>query len=422
MRIQALLGLFVLLTACSDDASEVETEDGTSSATSVGTTAPTTTSTTTSTTAPPPATTGSTTAVEPTATAGESSTTTDEGDNSTGDVAVPGEPRLYVSGGNAVSVWSIDDAGALTELQRLDQGTTIGPLATRDTRTIYAARVQEQSVAALDLDPETGTLTEIAVTPVTHRPVYLTVDTTGQWLMSAEFGGDLVRIYPLQDDGSVGETPSEDRSVQSRPHAILQDPSGDYVFVPHRDSNLVEQYVFDATTGTLTPNDPPSVAAPDGAGPRHMVFAPDSSYAYVVNEFSSSVTAYAYDAATGLLTQGTTVSALPPDFAGENTGADIHITQDGAFVYASMRGLDALATFAAGADGSLGFLQSVETQTRPREFGFGPFGRFVYAAGQDTGMLASYTLEDDGALTPGPLYDVGENPLWVLGIELPAAR
>ncbi|MEM6294122.1 MAG: beta-propeller fold lactonase family protein [Myxococcota bacterium] len=416
MRFEALFGLCILVAACGDDATQAETETGTTSAASRSTGDPATTTTGSSTVASSSTSAATSTSADPTTT--DPTTETSEGDSSTGAPPVPGAPRLYVSGGNAVSVWSIEDSGALNELQRLDQATSIGPLAARDTRTIYAARVQEQSVVALDLDPVTGMLTQGAITPVAHRPVYLAVDTTGQWLLSTDFGGDLVRIYPLQEDGSVGETPSEDRAVQSRPHAILQDPGGGYVFVPHRDSNLVEQYIFDADAGTLTPNDPPSVAAPDGAGPRHMVFAPDSSYAYVVNEFSSSVTAYAYDAGTGLLTQGDTVSALPPDFAGENTGADIHITLDGGFVYASMRGLDALSAFSAGADGSLSFLQSVPTEARPREFGFGPFGRFIYAAGQDTGMLASYTLQADGSLAAGPTYDVGADPLWVLGVEL----
>lgn len=340
--------------------------------------------------------------------------------STTGDAPTLGDPRLYVTGGNAVSVWAIDDVGALTEVQSLDQGTGLGPLAQWNSEFMYAARVDEQAVAALAIDPISGALTELGVTGVAHRPVYLSVDPTGGWLLSADFGADLVQINPINADGTVDGTPSQSSTVQSRPHAILFDPGGEYVFVPHRDSNLVEQYVFDDVNGTLTPNDPPSVALPDGAGARHLAFAPDATRAYVVNEFSSSVTAFSYDATTGLLTQGVTVSALPPDFKGDNTGADIHVSNDGAYVYASMRGDDSIAVFAAGADGSLTYQTNVPTEARPREFGLDPFGNFLYAAGQDSGMLASYTIEGDGNLTPGPVYPVGAGPLWVLGVELPA--
>jgi len=327
-----------------------------------------------------------------------------------------------VAGGNAVSVWDANDAGALTEVQRVDQGTNVGPLADYAAQFLYAARTGEQSVAAFSIDPVTGALTEVGVTPVGHTPVYLSVDATGSWLLSADFGADLVEIRPLEADGTVGDTPSQSMTVQSRPHAIEFDPAGTNVFVPHRDSNLIEQYTFDDTTGTLAANDPPSVAAPDGAGPRHIAFAPDASYAYVVNEFASSVTAYAYDAAAGVLTQGDTVSALPPGFKGDNTGADIHVSVDGAYVYASMRGDDSLAVFAAGGDGSLTYQTNIPTEPRPRDFGLDPFGNFLYAAGQDSGLLAGYTIEADGNLTAGATYDVGANAQWVLGVELPAAR
>ncbi|MCR9160659.1 MAG: lactonase family protein [Nannocystaceae bacterium] len=345
---------------------------------------------------------------------------TGDSTGSTGGVPVQGEPRLYVTGGNAVSVWEIDDAGALTQVQTLDQGTGLGPLAQWNSQFMYAARVDEQAVAALAIDPVSGALTELGVTGVAHRPVYMSVDPTGGWLLSADFGQDLVQVNPINADGTVDGTPSQSSTVQSRPHAILFDPSGQYVFVPHRDANLVEQYVFDDIGGTLTPNDPPSVSLPKGAGARHMAFAPDATRAYVVNEFDSSVTAFSYDATTGLLTEGVTVSALPPGFEGENTGADIHVSSDGAYVYASMRGDDSIAVFAAGADGGLTYQANVPTEPRPREFGLGPFGNFLYAAGQDSGMLAGYTIEADGNLTPGAVYPVGDGPLWVLGVELPA--
>ncbi len=346
-------------------------------------------------------------------------TTGSAGEGSTGDAPAPGEPVLYVAGGNAVTVWSLDEVGALSPVQQLDQGDTVGPLAAAGATHLYAARVGAQQVSAMTIDPATGALAEVAVTDVGHVPVYLSVDSGGRWLLSADFGGDLVQVRPLEADGSVGTEPSQTLDVQSRPHAILFDPGGEYVFVPHRDSNLIEQYLFDDTMGMLTPNDPPSVAAPEGAGPRHLTFAPDSSVAYVVNEFASSVTVYAYEAGTGLLTQGSTVSALPERFVGNNTGADIHVTPDGGTVYASMRGHDSLAILDVVGDGTLAYLGFVETPARPRAFGLGPFGEHVYAAGQDDGMLRGYTIDADGTLSPGALYDAGANAQWVLGLELP---
>lgn len=416
----------VLVLGCSDDGVPADTDSAQSA--SGATATPTSDSS-------PGASTGTNDPTDPTDGSGPSATSsaTDPtvggstgsdtaGGSSTGVDETPGEARIYVAGGDAVSVWSVDGSGALTEVQQAEQGSNVGPLADYDAQFLYAARTGEQSVAALSIDPVSGALTELGVTPVGHTPVYLSVDSTGSWLLSADFGADLVEIRPLEADGTVGDTPSQSMTVQSRPHGVVFDPAGTHVFVPHRDSHLIEQYTFDNTTGTLTATDPPSVAAPDGAGPRHITFAPDASYAYVVNEFTSSVTVYAYDAAGGLLTQGDTISALPPDFNGDNAGADIHTSVDGAYVYASMRGHDSLAVFAVGADGSLTYQANVPTEPRPRDFGLDPFGNFLYAAGQDSGLLAGYTIEADGSLTAQATYDVGANAQWVLGVELPSAR
>lgn len=419
MRLPYVLPIAALLLACSDDGLPAATDgvlDGG---------APATASQSDSASGPPLGTTsddgvtpsGTATAGTANPSSGGETSENDSGIGTTGP-APSTLARLYVSGGNAVSVWDLDQGdGSLTELQRLDQGSQVGSLANLGTTYMYAARGLQQQIATLAIDPLDGTLTELATTPVGHIPVYLSVDTTQRWLLTADFDNNLVQVYPLGEDGIVGPTPSENRTVQARPHAILQDPSGAYVFVPHRDANLIEQYIFDANSGTLIANNPPSVAAPMGTGPRHMVFAPDASQAYVADEFGSSVTVYAYDSVSGTLTQGDTFNGLSRGFMGNNTGADVHVTPDGAYVYASMRGDNTIAMFQVSGT-SLVSLGNVATEPAPRDFGLGPLGEYLYVAGQDSGMLASYTVEASGTLTPGPIYDVGATPLWVLGLEL----
>lgn len=320
-------------------------------------------------------------------------------------------------------MWSMDEqTGALTLLQTMKQGTEIGPLVAHpDAHRLYAARTAAQQIASFSIDPVTGELAELAAVDVGHRPVYMSVDVTNQWLLSADFGDDLVFVFPITADVVAGP-PSETQNVQARPHAILQDSTGAYVFVPHLQSNLIEQYLFDASTGTLSPNRPASVAAPAGAGARHMVFSPTQDLAYVVNESSSSVSVYAYDPSVGTLSLGATFDALPKGFDGNNAAADIHITPDGNVVYASMRGHDSIAVFAATDDGMLQWLSNAPTQPGPRAFGLSPFAQHLYVAGQDSGLLEGYAIQADGSLVAQASYKIGSSPLWVLGLELPAAR
>jgi len=67
------------------------------------------------------------------------------------------------------------------------------------------------------------------------------------------------------------------------------------------------------------------------------------------------------------------------------------------------------------ATGKLKPLGHAATEKTPREFAIDPTGRFVYAAGQGSGRLAAYHLDDaTGKLERFATYDVGASPAWVL--------
>jgi 6-phosphogluconolactonase len=145
------------------------------------------------------------------------------------------------------------------------------------------------------------------------------------------------------------------------------------------------------------------------------VFHPTLPLVYCDNERGSSVTAYAFDEKTGTLTPGRTVSTLPADFTGNNTCADIALTPDARFLYASNRGHDSLAGFMVDEKtGALTPIGQFATEKTPRSFSIDPAGRFVYAAGQGSGKLAAYRLDaKSGALERFDTYEVGKEPAWV---------
>ncbi|MCA9710678.1 MAG: lactonase family protein [Myxococcales bacterium] len=324
-----------------------------------------------------------------------------------------------------VSTWSMDPAtGALTFERELVIGEAVGPLAVRpDLSALYVGVTSQNQARAYAIDPVTADLSPLGQVDLGWNPVYLSVDRSGSFLLGSTFGDDELAIFPLGPDGSLGGAETERRSTPQEPHCIVTDPSNQWVLVPHRTPDVVGQYAFDAVAGTVAPNAVPQVAAMPGSGPRHLAFHPDGDFAYVADEFSDSVTTYAFDPGTGQLSLLDTVSTIPAGFdGGNNTCADVHVTPDGRFVYVSNRGHDSLAMFSVDpATGLLTALGQVPTEARPREFEVSPRGRYVYAAGQDSGRVASYAVDDaTGMLTPGPVYDVGPNPLWVLAIELPA--
>ena len=91
-------------------------------------------------------------------------------------------------------------------------------------------------------------------------------------------------------------------------------------------------------------------------------------------------------------------------------------------MYVSNRGHDSIAGFAIDPDsGLLRAIGQTPTEETPRAFNLDPQGRFLYAAGQASGKLASYRIDQDsGALAPLDVYDVGPSPAWVMVLDMDA--
>lgn len=284
----------------------------------------------------------------------------------------------------------------------------------RDGRTLYVALRSTKSVAALAIDGKTGELTLLGETPVDGNPTYLAIDRTGRYLLVAYYSDGKAAVFPIREDRTVGPKATCVVTTKKNPHSILIDAKNEVVYVPNTGADVIKQYQFDAESGTLTPHDTPEVATAPGDGPRHLWFHPRLPVMYYVNEKSSSVTAYRRDE-TGSLSKLQNISTLPDDFDGRNTCADVELSPDGGFLYASNRGHDSIAGFRI--DPQTGRLTSIgrfPTEATPRSFNISPDGRFLVAAGQGSGKLASYRRDrKTGKLTRLDTYEVGRGPSWV---------
>ena len=133
------------------------------------------------------------------------------------------------------------------------------------------------------------------------------------------------------------------------------------------------------------------------AGPRHMAFHPAKPQVYIINELNSSITQASYDPQTGLLKQHSTISTLPQDFEGVNYCADIHISDDGNYLYGTNRGHNTVAMFSIQEDGSLESLghESVRGD-HPRNFLIS--GNQLLVANQNTDNIVVFDIQEDGLL------------------------
>jgi 6-phosphogluconolactonase len=331
---------------------------------------------------------------------------------------------VYVGNSDSqdVTVLALRSGGELTTIQtaRVEGPAKPGgslPLAVSpDKRRLYVGlRNEPYSVATFTVDPNSGALSLIGHGPLPDSMCYIVTDRTGKFLLSASYGGHKAAVSPLRADGVV-QTVLQIVATEPNAHCILPDPSNRYVLIASLGGDCVHQMKFDAASGRLTPNDPPIVRVRTGAGPRHLVFSPDTKFVYVLNELDGSLYVFPWDAGSGTLQREIQIASVLPDiFSGRPWAADLHVTPDGKFLYASERTSSTLAAFAVERDtGKLGAVGHYPTEQRPRAFNIDPSGRYLLAVGQLSHTLTCYAIDPaSGALAKLRQYAVGKNPNWV---------
>lgn len=342
-------------------------------------------------------------------------------------VEPPTRQALYLTckEGKRLLVYNIDPAtGQLKETQRLELPGEPGPLAlTDDGKHLYAALNKPARIVPLSRDTATGEVALLQPTSVPDFPTYLDIDATGKYAIAASYGPGTVRTFAINDDATIQEEPIQTTKTDRTAHASLIDPSNRFVYIPHTTPNAIYQFRFDQNTGKLAPLQPIVVKGGgkpnQPAGPRHYTFHPTLGIVYVVNELDSSVSAYQWDRLNGGLTRFQSMTTLPANFNGSNTCADIHLTPDGRFLYASNRGHDSIAAYKLDEEGLMTFIDWFETEPVPREFAIDVKGQYLYSAGLRSHKLAAYAIDSKtGRLSRIGNYDTPQGPIWVEVVEL----
>lgn len=346
-------------------------------------------------------------------------------------LATPTAARALVYVGNAesqdITVFEIA-AGGLQLVATVavpgpkEPGTSLPLAVSPDRKFLYAGlRNQPYSVATFSIDARTGALVHAGSGPLADSMAYIVTDRTGRFLLAASYDGDKVTVSPI---GAGGIVQPAQQVVPTLPHAhcILPDLANRHVLHTSLGGDVVYQDSFDAGSGQLSPGHPPAVSVKRNAGPRHLVFSADARFVYLIDELDASIYLFPYDPATGTLaTQKQVVSALPKGFTGKPWAADIHLTPDGRFLYASERTSSTLAAFRVHpGDGTLESIGSFATARQPRSFQIDPSGRHLVSAGQLSNTVTVHSIDEEtGTLAIVREYPTGKNPSWVEIIRLP---
>ena len=231
------------------------------------------------------------------------------------------------------------------------------------------------------------------------HPCFVAINEDG-YVLSANYSSGTIGLLKLDSTGVLSvlldvqkHTGSGTTSRQKSPHAHSAwfEPGTSRVISVDLGTNELWFSDLDTLHEKLLPEEQQKLGMDPGAGPRHLAFHPNGIWIYVVNELNSTVTLVKRTGG-GTFEKGLSFTTLPKDYTGTNTCADIHVSSDGKFVYASNRGHNSLAIFETDQhDGTLKLIVHQPTCGEwPRNFALSPGENYVLVANQHSNNIVSF--------------------------------
>tara|TARA_R110002050_G_scaffold100580_1_gene208089 strand:- start:17845 stop:18978 length:1134 start_codon:yes stop_codon:yes gene_type:complete len=232
------------------------------------------------------------------------------------------------------------------------------------------------------------------------HPCFVGVNKNG-YVITANYTGGNIGLLHLKENGGLSDILDVQQHVgkgttdrQEAPHAHsawFEKNNDNNVIVADLGTNELWFSTIDSQLNKLVPAMPNKLGMAQGAGPRHIAFNPDKSMVYVLNELDNTITLIS-KLETGEYKKISSVSTLPKEYTDYSKSADIHISKDGKFLYASNRGHNSIAIFGVNNEnGSLTPLGYEPTKgENPRNFSLTPDDSYLVVANQDSDNIISF--------------------------------
>ena len=303
----------------------------------------------------------------------------------------------------------------------------------KDATKVYSvseAEGKQSGLSAFNFDAKKGVLSFINSQATTSQgPCHVTLSKDNKFAFSANYGGGSISVFPINTDGSLAPVSqlikhkgnSIDKKRQNEPHAHSTNfsPDGSILYVADLGTDFVNAYKYNGNEKQpLQKEEVADIKIEPGFGPRHFTFNKKGNKLYVMNEMKPYVSVFDYKNNRATLLQE--INSNSADFKGEDGGADIHLSNDGKFLYTTNRGTaNEIGIFKVEKDGKLTKVGNESTKGRgPRNFTIDPTDNFllvghqytddifVFRRDKKTGLL-SYTGETINLGSPVCLKFVG---------------
>jgi len=310
----------------------------------------------------------------------------------------------YTNTGKSQGIYSYDiDMNTATFTQKSVVKGVSNPsylAITPDYKFVYSVNESSEGSAAnaFSFDQKSGKLTLINRSMTkSSGPCFISI--ADKHVFTANYGGGSLSVFGRKADGSltdalqviqhVGKSINTERQNEPHVHQVIVSPNKKYVIANDLGTDKVTVYKYNPTSKDeiLIPFDTLTVKL--GSGPRHGTFNREGSKEYLVQEIDGTVSVLAFRKGKLSLIQETTLVKKEGII---NRGADIHLSPDEKYLYATNRGTaNNITCFSVGKDGKLEFKQQLSTGgDGPRNFAITPDGEYVFVAHQFTDNITIF--------------------------------
>lgn len=232
-----------------------------------------------------------------------------------------------------------------------------------------------------------------------ENPVYVSVHKNNNFVVSGNYGEGNVTVLTKNEDGSLnpfvqsiqfsGTSINKERQEKPHVHSVNFSPNNEYLFLPDLGTDKIRVFKFDENqTKPLIEANELTINTEAGGGPRHIAFHPNQKFVYSIEEMSGNIIGYAYKKGKLNQLQSTMSNQKKVDIY---SSADVHISPDGKFLYASNRVENTISIFKIAKNGHLTLLGHESTfGETPRNFNIDPTGNFVIVANQSSNNIVVF--------------------------------
>lgn len=318
----------------------------------------------------------------------------------------------------------------------------LSPATSQGHRRLYAVNALSNpsaTISSFAIDPANGTLSQInQVTSAGAGPCYVSIDDTGEAAFVANYVGSTISTYRVLPSGALSEPverldykdprfgkrgPNSPRQDVPHPHSVHLSPDNRFLLVNDLGSDKISVFTVNPASARL--GQPTLFPTPrPGSGPRHIAFHPNGRWVYSINELDSTIDFFLWTTTSSrtepqglLVNTGHHVATTAPGFpVAKNTAAEVEVSSDGNFLYASNRGEDTLVVFSIADDGKLTFIQRIPCGGKtPRHFTLDPTHRWLLCGNQDSGSVTVFRRDGGTGKIGGPIQTLPlSSPMFTL--------